>query len=61
MAGLQAEGITANIIGNIVERGEGLKLKGSSGIRKLPLYEQDELTKILGSEKKLTKSVLASS
>ncbi len=52
MAGVQAEGIAVRIIGEIIEREKRLKLKDSSGIRKLPLYEQDELTKILGSEKK---------
>jgi hydrogenase maturation factor len=43
---LQSEGIAATEIGEIRDRSEGVKLLTAAGLRDLPLYEQDELTKI---------------
>ncbi|MGH7830201.1 MAG: AIR synthase-related protein, partial [Candidatus Binatia bacterium] len=46
LARLQSEGIAATIIGQITDRNEGVKLITRSGIRDLPIYERDELTRI---------------
>lgn len=45
---LNREGIAACKIGEVVGKSLGLKLRSRSGTRDLPLYEQDEVTKILG-------------
>lgn len=47
-AGLEKEGIATSIIGWLVHRSQGIKLRRGSIVRDLPLLEQDELTKILG-------------
>ena len=44
---LQAEGINAIAIGRIVQEQKGTKIQDATGIRDLPIYEQDEVTKIL--------------
>ncbi len=44
---LQAEGINAIAIGRIVQEQKGTKIQDATGIRDLPIYEQDEITKIL--------------
>ncbi|MEE9550011.1 MAG: AIR synthase-related protein, partial [Candidatus Binatia bacterium] len=44
---LQAEGIDAIAIGRIVQEQKGTKIQDATGIRDLPIYEQDEVTKIL--------------
>ncbi len=46
-AALRKESIAANIIGRVVDQAEGLKLKDKSGLRDLPIFEQDEITKVL--------------
>ncbi len=43
---LRAQRITATNIGEVTEKGKGVKLLTADGCRDLPLYEQDELTKI---------------
>ena len=45
---LEEEGIPCSDIGVVVEREKGLKIRGKGGrLRDLPLFERDELTKIL--------------
>ncbi len=44
---LQTEGIPAFVIGQVVHKSEGVKLRSASGLHDLPLFEQDELTKVL--------------
>lgn len=46
-ARLEKEGIAASIIGQLVDRSLGIKLRRGSDLQDLPLFEQDELTKIL--------------
>jgi hydrogenase maturation factor len=43
---LQSEGIEAAEIGEVTEKSKGVKLLTADGLCDLPLYEQDELTKI---------------
>jgi hydrogenase maturation factor len=43
---LQAEGIEAVEIGEVTNKSKGVKLLTAEGLCDLPLYEQDELTKI---------------
>jgi hydrogenase maturation factor len=44
---LQGEGIPAFVIGQVVHRREGIKLRKASSLYDLPIFEQDEITKIL--------------
>lgn len=44
---LQAEDISAIVIGRIVQEREGIKIQDATGLQDLPIYEQDEVTKIL--------------
>jgi hydrogenase expression/formation protein HypE len=46
LGGLRSEGIVALNIGEVTDKSAGLKLVTADGVRDLPLYEQDELTKI---------------
>jgi hydrogenase maturation factor len=46
LVGLQAAGIDAAVIGEVTDRNLGIKLVTASGIRDLPIYERDELTKV---------------
>ena len=46
MSRLHSEAIEATVIGEVRDRSEGVKLLTAEGLRDLPLYEQDELTKI---------------
>jgi hydrogenase maturation factor len=43
---LRSAGIAANLIGEVTEKSEGVKLASLSGIRDLPFFERDELTHI---------------
>jgi hydrogenase maturation factor len=43
---LRAETIAAAVIGEVTEKHYGIKMRTADGLRALPLYEQDELTKI---------------
>ena len=43
---LREERIPATIIGEVTDRSKGVKLLAAEGLCDLPLYEQDELTKI---------------
>ncbi|MFQ5541369.1 MAG: AIR synthase family protein [Candidatus Binatia bacterium] len=43
---LRAEGISAIVIGRIVQEREGIKIQDATGLRDLPIYKQDEVTKI---------------
>jgi hydrogenase maturation factor len=45
-AGLRSQSIAATAIGKITERSKGVKVLTADGLCDLPLYEQDELTKI---------------
>jgi hydrogenase maturation factor len=46
LAALLDGGIAATVIGEITHRRKGIKMSTAGGIRDLPLFEQDELTKI---------------
>ena len=46
LARLRSEGIAATVIGEVREKSEGVKMLTADGVCDLPLYEQDELTKI---------------
>ena len=46
LAGLKQAAIAATVIGEITNRNEGIKMITAEGIVDLPLFEQDELTKI---------------
>lgn len=46
VSALAVEGISAARIGEVVPKSQGVKIQTSSGLIDLPLYEQDELTKI---------------
>jgi hydrogenase maturation factor len=43
---LRSRGIAATVIGKVTDKREGVKLLTADGLSDLPLYEQDELTKI---------------
>jgi hydrogenase maturation factor len=43
---LRSAAIAATIIGEITDRQHGIKMLTADGCRDLPLYEQDELTKL---------------
>jgi len=47
VAKLDEEGIASRVIGRVVEKRQGIKLQRASDLVDLPLFEQDELTKIL--------------
>jgi len=44
---LSVEGIPASVIGRVVHRSEGIKVRTAEGLIDLPIYAGDELTKIL--------------
>jgi hydrogenase maturation factor len=46
IARLKSENINATVIGEVTDKRAGRKLLTADGVRDLPLYEQDELTKI---------------
>lgn len=46
VARLGSEAIAATVIGEVAERGHGVKMRTADGPLDLPLYEQDELTRI---------------
>ena len=46
LTGLDRRGIAATIIGEITDRRHGVKMITADGSRELPLYEQDEITRI---------------
>jgi thiamin-phosphate kinase len=43
---IQSQGIAATVIGEVTDKRKGVKLLTADGVVDLPLYEQDELTKI---------------
>jgi hydrogenase maturation factor len=43
---LRSQGIAATVIGEVTDKRKGVKLLTADGLCDLPLYEQDELTKI---------------
>jgi hydrogenase maturation factor len=43
---IRSQGIAATVIGEITDKRKGVKLSTADGVVDLPLYEQDELTKI---------------
>ncbi len=43
---LRSQGIAATVIGEVTDKRKGIKLVTAEGVVDLPLYEQDELTKI---------------
>jgi hydrogenase maturation factor len=45
-AALEAEDIAAARIGQVVERQEGITLRGPEGTRPLPRFDQDEITRL---------------
>lgn len=47
VARLEEEGIPSRVIGRVVDKRKGVKLQRASDLIDLPLFEQDELTKIL--------------
>lgn len=46
LTGLRSQGIAATVIGEVTDKSKGVKLLTADGLSDLPLYEQDELTKI---------------
>jgi hydrogenase maturation factor len=46
LARLRSDGVEATVIGEVRKKNAGVKLLTADGLRDLPLYEQDELTKI---------------
>jgi hydrogenase maturation factor len=46
MAHLGSESIPATVIGAVTDRSRGIKMLTADGLCDLPLFEQDELTKI---------------
>jgi hydrogenase maturation factor len=46
VAQLRSQGIAATVIGEVTDSRKGVKLVTADGVVDLPLYEQDELTKI---------------
>ena len=46
IASLKSEAISATVIGVVTDKNKGMKMRTADGIRDLPFYEQDELTKI---------------
>jgi hydrogenase maturation factor len=43
---IRSQGIAATVIGEVTNKSKGIKLLTADGVFDLPLYEQDELTKI---------------
>jgi hydrogenase maturation factor len=43
---IRSQGIAATVIGEVTDKRKGVKLLTADGVVDLPLYEQDELTKI---------------
>jgi hydrogenase expression/formation protein HypE len=46
LARLRSDGVEATVIGEVRKKSDGVKLLTADGLCDLPLYEQDELTKI---------------
>jgi hydrogenase maturation factor len=46
VAHLRSQGIAAMIIGEVTAKDQGIKMRTADGLFDLPLYEQDELTRI---------------
>jgi hydrogenase expression/formation protein HypE len=46
VAGLGRAAIAATVIGEVTDKNEGIKMLTAAGLCELPLFEQDELTKI---------------
>jgi hydrogenase maturation factor len=46
MAALRAAGVSSTTIGEITDKSEGIKLLTADGLCDLPLYEQDEFTRV---------------
>jgi len=46
LARIRSQGIAATLIGEVTDKSKGIKLLTADGVVDLPLYEQDELTKI---------------
>lgn len=46
VARLGSEGITATVIGEVTDKSHGIKMHTADGVHDLPLFEQDELTRI---------------
>lgn len=46
LTGLGTRGIAATVIGEVTDRRSGVKMITADGTRDLPLYEQDEITRI---------------
>jgi hydrogenase maturation factor len=46
VARLGSEGITATVIGAVTDKSHGIKMHTADGVHDLPLFEQDELTRI---------------
>ncbi len=46
LASLHEAGVPASVIGRVVAKNEGVKIKTLAGLRDLPMFEQDELTKV---------------
>lgn len=47
IAGLGKQGIKASVIGKVTARKEGVKIIDRGKIKRLPLFERDEITKVL--------------
>ena len=45
--GLGKEGIKATVIGRVMAKRDGIKIRDGEKVKNLPLYERDEITKIL--------------
>lgn len=45
--GLAKQGILANVIGKITEKKKGVKIIEDGKVKRLPLFERDEITKVL--------------
>ncbi len=43
---LRSQGVAATVIGEVTDKREGIKLVTADGVGDLPLYEQDEITRI---------------
>ena len=46
VSALHAQAIAATVIGKITDKSHGVKMLSADGLRSLPLFEQDELTRI---------------
>ncbi|MFQ5849242.1 MAG: AIR synthase family protein [Candidatus Binatia bacterium] len=44
---LQEAGIAASVVGQVVHEQQGIKIQDATGLWDLPIYEQDEVTKVL--------------